>query len=74
MKLCLETAGSSLEHVLKCNVYCASVDKFAVVDARGRNAGIKITHAATLSPRSLADFHVPKRTDFQQPRLAQESG
>ena len=22
MKLCLETAGSSMEHVLKCNVYC----------------------------------------------------
>ena len=28
MKLCLETAGSSLENVLKCNVYCTSVDKF----------------------------------------------
>jgi 2-iminobutanoate/2-iminopropanoate deaminase len=24
MKLCVETAGSSLEHVLKCNVYRAS--------------------------------------------------
>jgi 2-iminobutanoate/2-iminopropanoate deaminase len=33
MKLCLETAGSSLEDVLKCNVYCTSVDKFAVVNA-----------------------------------------
>ena len=33
MKLCLETAGSSLEHVLKCNVYCTSVEKFAVVNA-----------------------------------------
>jgi 2-iminobutanoate/2-iminopropanoate deaminase len=33
MKLCLETAGSSLEHVLKCNVYCTSVDKFAVVNS-----------------------------------------
>ncbi len=28
MKLCLETAGSSLEDVLKCNVYCTSVDLF----------------------------------------------
>ncbi len=28
MKLCLETAGSSLEGVLKCNVYCTSVEKF----------------------------------------------
>ena len=27
----LETAGSSLEHVLKCNVYCTSV-KFAAVN------------------------------------------
>src|SRR5690349_244979 len=33
MKLCLETAGSSLEKVLKCNVYCTSVDKFAAVNA-----------------------------------------
>jgi 2-iminobutanoate/2-iminopropanoate deaminase len=32
MKLCLETAGSSLEHVLKCNVYCTSVEKFGVVN------------------------------------------
>jgi 2-iminobutanoate/2-iminopropanoate deaminase len=28
MKLCLETAGSSLVKVLKCNVYCTSVEKF----------------------------------------------
>ena len=33
MKLCLETAGSSLENVLKCNVYCTSVEKFAEVNA-----------------------------------------
>ena len=33
MKLCLEAAGSSLAHVLKCNVYCTSVDKFAAVNA-----------------------------------------
>jgi 2-iminobutanoate/2-iminopropanoate deaminase len=33
LKLCLETAGSSLEHVLKCNVYCTSVEKFAAVNA-----------------------------------------
>ena len=33
MKLCLETAGSSLERVLKCNVYCTSVEKFAAVNA-----------------------------------------
>ena len=33
MKLCLETAGSSLENVLKCNVYCTSIDKFAAVNA-----------------------------------------
>jgi 2-iminobutanoate/2-iminopropanoate deaminase len=32
MKLCLETAGSSLEHVLKCNVYCTSIEKFAAVN------------------------------------------
>lgn len=33
MRLCLETAGSSLDQVLKCNVYCTSVDQFAVVNA-----------------------------------------
>jgi 2-iminobutanoate/2-iminopropanoate deaminase len=33
MKLCLETAGSSLQNVLKCNVYCTSVEKFAAVNA-----------------------------------------
>lgn len=33
IKLCLETAGSSLNQVLKCNVYCTSVEKFAAVNA-----------------------------------------
>jgi 2-iminobutanoate/2-iminopropanoate deaminase len=33
MKLCLETAGSSLANVLRCNVYCTSVDRFAAVNA-----------------------------------------
>ena len=33
LQLCLETAGSSLENVLKCNVYCTSVEKFAAVNA-----------------------------------------
>jgi 2-iminobutanoate/2-iminopropanoate deaminase len=32
LKLCVETAGSSLESVLKCNVYCTSADKFAAVN------------------------------------------
>jgi 2-iminobutanoate/2-iminopropanoate deaminase len=33
MKLCLETAGSSLDNVLKCTVYCTSVEQFAAVNA-----------------------------------------
>jgi 2-iminobutanoate/2-iminopropanoate deaminase len=33
MKLCVETAGSSLAKVLKCNVYCTSVDEFATVNS-----------------------------------------
>src|SRR5947208_17058750 len=33
MRLCLETAGSSLEKVMKCNVYCTSVEKFTAVNA-----------------------------------------
>src|ERR1700720_4139393 len=32
LKLCVETAGSSLENVLKCNVYCTSAEKFAAVN------------------------------------------
>jgi 2-iminobutanoate/2-iminopropanoate deaminase len=32
MKLCLETAGTSLDNVLKCHVYCTSVEKFAAVN------------------------------------------
>ena len=32
MKLCLEKAGSSMENVLKCNIYCTSVEKFAAVN------------------------------------------
>jgi len=33
MKLCLAAAGSSLENVLKCNVYCTSPAHFAAVNA-----------------------------------------
>lgn len=33
MKFCLLTAGSSLGNVLKCTVYCTSVDTFAEVNA-----------------------------------------
>src|ERR1700751_37048 len=33
LKLCVETAGSSLENVLKVNVYCTSAEKFAAVNA-----------------------------------------
>ena len=33
LELCVETAGSSLDNVLKCNVYCTSVEKFAAVNA-----------------------------------------
>jgi 2-iminobutanoate/2-iminopropanoate deaminase len=33
MKLCLETAGSSLQNVLKCNVYCTSVQDFVAINA-----------------------------------------
>jgi 2-iminobutanoate/2-iminopropanoate deaminase len=32
MKLCLETAGTSLQNVLKCTVYCTSVDLFPAVN------------------------------------------
>jgi 2-iminobutanoate/2-iminopropanoate deaminase len=32
MRLCLETAGTSLGNVLKCTVYCTSVEAFPVVN------------------------------------------
>jgi 2-iminobutanoate/2-iminopropanoate deaminase len=32
LKLCVETAGSSLEQILKCNVYCTSVDLFDAIN------------------------------------------
>ena len=33
LKLCVETASSSLENVLKCNVYCTSTKHFAAFNA-----------------------------------------
>ena len=33
MKLCLETAGTGLQNVMKCNVYCTSAKHFATVNA-----------------------------------------
>ena len=33
MKLCLETSGTSLQNVMKCNIYCASAKHFAAVNA-----------------------------------------
>jgi 2-iminobutanoate/2-iminopropanoate deaminase len=53
MKLCVETAGSSLEHVLKCNVYralawCATMACSIVVKRRNtipqRNVGERVVH------------------------------
>jgi 2-iminobutanoate/2-iminopropanoate deaminase len=32
LKLCVETAGSSMDNVLKVNVYCTSVEQFGVVN------------------------------------------
>jgi 2-iminobutanoate/2-iminopropanoate deaminase len=32
MKLCVETAGSSMDGILKCNVYCTSVEAFPAVN------------------------------------------
>ena len=33
MKLCLETAGASLDNVMKCNIFCTSAKHFAAVNA-----------------------------------------
>ena len=33
LKRCVETAGSSLEKVLRCTVYCTSAEAFATVNA-----------------------------------------
>jgi 2-iminobutanoate/2-iminopropanoate deaminase len=32
LKLCMETVGSSLENILKCTVYCTSVEMFPAVN------------------------------------------
>jgi 2-iminobutanoate/2-iminopropanoate deaminase len=32
LKLCIETAGTNLSNVIKCNVYCTSVEHFAAVN------------------------------------------
>jgi 2-iminobutanoate/2-iminopropanoate deaminase len=33
MRLCLKAADSDLDHILKCNVYCTSVEDFPTVNA-----------------------------------------
>jgi 2-iminobutanoate/2-iminopropanoate deaminase len=33
LKLCVETAGSTMDDVLKCNVYCTSIEKFGAINA-----------------------------------------
>jgi 2-iminobutanoate/2-iminopropanoate deaminase len=33
MKLCLETAGASLDNVMKCNIFCTSAKHFPAVNA-----------------------------------------
>jgi 2-iminobutanoate/2-iminopropanoate deaminase len=33
LKLCVETAGSSLDQVLKCTLYCTKVEYFSAVNA-----------------------------------------
>jgi 2-iminobutanoate/2-iminopropanoate deaminase len=33
MKLCLEASGTSLQKVMKCNIYCTSAKHFAAVNA-----------------------------------------
>jgi len=33
LKLCVETSGSTMDKVLKCNVYCTQIDKFPAVNA-----------------------------------------
>jgi 2-iminobutanoate/2-iminopropanoate deaminase len=33
MKLCLKTSGTSLQNVMKCNIYCTSAKHFAAVNA-----------------------------------------
>jgi 2-iminobutanoate/2-iminopropanoate deaminase len=32
LKLCVETAGSSMDNILKCNVYCTNVASFPIIN------------------------------------------
>ena len=51
MKLCLETAGSSLENVLKCNVYCTSA-----IDSQRSTRSMRVTFPRTHPLESLSAF------------------
>ena len=60
MKLCLETAGSSLDNVLKCNVYCTSVELFNDVNEVYRRYSRRtIPHASSsTSPPGGFDIEI----------------
>jgi 2-iminobutanoate/2-iminopropanoate deaminase len=46
LKLCLETAGTSLDNVLKCNIFCTSADKSVVSsDTTDRFATVNAIYA-----------------------------
>ena len=90
LKLCVETAGSSLENVLKCNVYCTSVEKFAAVNAiyaryfpKDPPARIFInvpawpgisTSRSTASPRCRSQGSDPCSQYFRSPSEARAMG
>src|SRR6202451_513706 len=48
LKLCVETAGSSLENILKLNIYVTSVDMFPAVNAVYRRYFPENPHASLL--------------------------
>src|SRR3954453_19597661 len=49
MKLCLETAGASLDNVMKCNIYCTSAKHFPVVNRFTRGTFRRIRRRASSS-------------------------
>jgi len=49
-KLWVETAGSSLANVLKCNAYCSSVEKCAALNAFLMRAFSRSTHRRACLP------------------------
>jgi 2-iminobutanoate/2-iminopropanoate deaminase len=63
LKLCVETAGSSLDQVLKCNVYCTSIEHCAVVMRSTRGTSLSTHQLGSSSTCPLWPGHFDIKID-----------